>query len=123
MSDNAMQASRDWLASTRTNALAWWLPLAAMAVALLMPVPLRAAIWIVALIWMGIACMLNARRCRRTHCKYTGPYFLAMSVPPLLLAMGFLPDGFSAWMILGVVILAGGGLIWLVSERAWGKFS
>jgi hypothetical protein len=45
---------------------------------------------------MGTACILNARRCRRTHCKYTDPYFLTMSVPALLLAMGVVPDAFSA---------------------------
>jgi len=27
---------------------------------------------------MGTACILNARRCGRTHCRYTGPYYLAM---------------------------------------------
>jgi hypothetical protein len=37
--------------------------------------------------------------------------------------MGVVPDAFSAWIILGVAILAGNGLIWLVSERVWGKFS
>jgi hypothetical protein len=123
MSDNAIQPSRDWLASTRMNAIAWWLPHAAIVAALVTPVPLRAAIWIVALIWMGTACILNARRCRRTHCRYTGPYYLAMSAPVLLLATDVVSGGFFAWLILGVVVVAGGGLIWWASERAWGKFS
>ena len=123
MSNDAIQPSRDWLASTRSNALAWWLPHAAIVSALIAPVPVRAAIWIVALIWMGTACILNVRRCRRTHCRYTGPYYFAMIAPVLLLAMGVVSGGFSAWVILGVVALAGSGLIWWASERAWGKFS
>jgi len=26
--------------------------------------------------WMGIACVINARRCRRLHCYVSGPVFL-----------------------------------------------
>jgi hypothetical protein len=123
LSDKAIHASRDWLASTRANAVAWWLPSTAILAAFIAPVPLRAAIWIAALIWMGTACILNARRCRRTHCRYTGPYFIAMSAPVLLLAMGVVSGGFVAWTILGLIILAGTGIIWWASESALGKFS
>jgi hypothetical protein len=67
---------------------------------LLVPVSVRAAIWIVALIWTGTACILNARRCNRTHCRYTGPYYLAMIVPVIALGAGLVTvgilDGF-AW--------------------------
>ncbi|WP_283813340.1 hypothetical protein [Bradyrhizobium sp. Leo121] len=38
----------------------------------------KSVIWIIALIWMGTARMLNARSCTRTHCRYIGPYYLAM---------------------------------------------
>jgi hypothetical protein len=123
MSDNTIQQSRDWLASKRANTLAWWLPLAAIVVALLAPAPIRGAVWIAALIWMGIACLLNARRCGRTHCRYTGPYFIAMSLPVLLMATGVLPAGLVAWAILGLTILAGTALIWWGSETALGRFS
>ena len=122
MSD-AIEPSRDWLASKRANALAWWLPLAAIVLAFLAPGPTRAMIWIAALLGMGTACILNARRCRRTHCRYTGPYFIAMSLPVLLMATGVIPGGLLAWGILGLSILAGTGLIWWGSESALGKFS
>jgi hypothetical protein len=79
---------RDWLRSPRTSLLAWWVPHAAIVAGLFVPVPVRAAIWTIALIWMGMACILNARQCGRTHCRYTGPYYLAMIVPVLLLAAG-----------------------------------
>ena len=75
------------------------------------------------MIWMGTACILNARRCRRTHCRYTGPYFIAMSLPILIVAIGVVPGGLLAWILLGLTILAGTGLIWWESERALGKFS
>ena len=118
-----IQSSRDWLGSARTNALAWWFPQATIIAALIAPAPLRAAIWIVALIWMGAACILNARRCGRTHCRYTGPYYLGMIVPVVVLASGVVSVGFYGWLALGALILAGSKVIWWATERAWGKFS
>ena len=118
-----IQPARDWLGSTHTNALAWWFPQFAIIAALIAPVPLRAAIWIVALIWMGTACILNARRCGRTHCRYTGPYYLGMIVPVVVLASGVVSVGFYGWLALGAVILAGSKIIWWATEHAWGKFS
>src|ERR1700755_1102237 len=109
-------SSRDWLGSMHTSLLAWWLPHAAIVAALLVPESVRAVIWIVALIWMGTACILNARRCSRTHCRYTGPYYLAMVVPVVLLAAGTVSAGFSGWLILAVVILAGSKIIWWATE-------
>ena len=82
----------------------------------------RPAIWI-AFIWMGVACILNARRCGRTHCRYTGPYYLAMIAPVFLLASGIDSARFYDWLILGTLILAGSGAIWWATEYAWGKFS
>src|SRR5262249_54204851 len=66
----AFSVTRDWVGNARANILAWWIPKAAIVVALLAPVPVRAVAWIAALVWMGTACMLNARRCGRTHCRY-----------------------------------------------------
>jgi hypothetical protein len=91
--------------------------------ALFLPVPIRVVVWIVALIWMGTACILNARRCKRTHCRYTGPYYLAMTAPVVALGLGIVSAGIYAWVVLGVLIVAGSKLIWWTTERAWGEFS
>lgn len=123
MAEDTAQASKDWLASTRTHALAWWVPQAAIVAALIAPVPLRTVIWLAALIWMGTACILNARRCGRTHCRYTGPYYLGMTVPVLVLASGVVSAGLFGWLILGGLILAGAKIIWWSTEHAWGRFS
>src|SRR5437588_7251029 len=48
MVNDAVPSSRDWLGTTRTNALAWWVTQAAIVVALLAPVPIRTVIWIIA---------------------------------------------------------------------------
>ena len=123
MARDVVQNSRDWLRTPRTNLLAWWLPQAAILAGLLAPVPVRTGIWTVALIWMGVACLLNARRCGRTHCRYTGPYYLAMVAPVLVLGSGIVSAGITGWLALACVILLGGKLVWWATERAWGKFS
>jgi hypothetical protein len=73
MTNTPIQTSRDWLGSVHTSMLVWWMPKAAILAGLFVSVSARAVIWIIALIWMGTACLLNARRCNRTHCRYTGP--------------------------------------------------
>ncbi|MFB9264230.1 hypothetical protein ACFFWD_13770 [Bradyrhizobium erythrophlei] len=102
--------------------LAWWIPLALMIAGLLVPVSLRTAGWAIALAWMGLACMLNARRCGRTHCRYTGPYFLAMILPVLALGAGLVSVGLFGWISMVAIILGGSGLIWWATERTWGGF-
>ncbi|WP_197688445.1 hypothetical protein [Bradyrhizobium lablabi] len=99
------------------------MPKAAIFAGLFVPISVRAVIWIIALIWMGMACILNARRCNRTHCRYTGPYYLAMIVPVMALGVGLVTVGIFGWIGLGVIILGGSGLIWWATERVWGKFS
>ena len=123
VASDVIKTSRDWLRSPRTNVLAWWVPQGAIVASLFLPVPLRIVIWIVALIWMGTACILNAKRCGRTHCRYTGPYYLAMIAPVLALGPGILDADFLEWLALAVVILIGSKLIWWATEREWGKFS
>ena len=116
-------STRDWLRRPRASLLAWWIPQAAILSSLLAPVSARAPVWIIALMWMGSACILNARRCGRTHCRYTGPYYLAMIVPVLLLAADIVSAGFYGWLMLAVVVLGGSKIMWWATERAWGTFS
>jgi hypothetical protein len=82
----------------------------------------RALIWTLMLIWMGGACVANSRRCGRTHCRYTGPFFLAMAVIVVAHATGLLPLGVHGWEILGTVTMLGNVLIWWGSERVHGTF-
>jgi hypothetical protein len=119
MADNAVRSSRDWLGSPPTSLIAWWLPQAAILATAFVPVPVRTAVWVIALTWMGRACMLNARRYRRTHCPFTGPFYLAMIIP--VLALGLV--AYVGMLVLGAFIVLGDKMIWWATERAWGKFS
>jgi len=123
MASEAVKTSRDWLRTPRTSALAWWIPHAALAAGLVAPVPLRAAIWTISLIWMGTACLLNAKRCGRTHCRYTGPYYLIMVGSVLALGFGIVSLNMLGWIVLGLLIVGGSKAIWWGTERAWGRFS
>ncbi len=83
---------------------------------------LRAAIWTVALLWMGTACLINYRRCGRVHCRFTGPFYLVMIIPVVLLGSEVFSPGSSGWWTVGAIILFGGKIIWWVTETIWGKY-
>ena len=123
VASDSIRSSHDWLRDPRSNLFAWWLPQAAIIAGLVAPVMARSAIWMFALAWMGAACLLNARRCGRTHCRYTGPYYLAMIVPTFVFGFGVVSVEMPGWLTLACVILVGSKLLWWCTERTWGKFS
>jgi hypothetical protein len=121
MADDAAERLRDWLSSQSTSLVAWWIPQTSILASLFAAEPVRVAIWVIALAWMGTACIFNARRCQRTHCRFTGPFYLAMIVP--VLALSAVSTSAIWWFVLAAFILVGDKFIWWASERAWGKFS
>jgi hypothetical protein len=115
-------AGKDWAGSWRSLAGFWGIPSAAMLGAMLLEPGLRGVIWSVALIWMGGACMANARRCGRTHCRFTGPFYLLMAALVFGYATGALPIGDQGWVILGATTIVGTIILWWGSEGIWGLF-
>jgi hypothetical protein len=83
----------------------------------------RAVVWTAMLLWMGGACLANARRCSRTHCKVTGPFFLLMAAAVVAYASGLLDLGAHGWAIIGGVTLVGALGLWWGSERMWGRYA
>lgn len=119
---DARPASRDWAGNWRSLASLWGIPTAVMLAALLFEPGLRAIAWSAALVWMGGACIANARRCGRTHCRFTGPFYLLMAMAVVAYATGVLPMGEQGWAILGAATVAGTAVLWWGSERIWGTF-
>ena len=117
------RSRKDWLGNARASLLAWWLPQAAVIAGLVVTVPVRTAVWVGALVWMGAACLFNARRSGRTHCWITGPYYIAMVGPVLALGTGTVAAGLYAWIACALLILVGDKIIWWATERAWGIYS
>jgi hypothetical protein len=113
----------DWAGRPHGYVLVWGLPIAAIVVGLFLDAGMRTPIWVIALLWMGAACVFNARRCGRTHCRYTGPFYLAMVLPLLIAGSGIVSIGSYGWFALAAVIVLGSKLIWWGTERVWGKFT
>ena len=112
----------DWAGNARSLAAIWGLPGLAMLASAFATPAVRTLVWTAALVWMGTACLTNARRCGRIHCRYTGPFFLAMAVLMVLDTAGMLPLGPEGWKLLGAITLLGNALIWWGSERLLGRF-
>jgi hypothetical protein len=121
--DAASCGSKDLASGILTYGLVWGVPIAAIAGALFFDVYWRMIIWTGALVWMGLACILNARRCGRTHCKFTGPFYVAMVIPVVALGNTMHASSMFAWIALGAFIVFGSKVIWWATERAWGRYS
>lgn len=117
-------ARRDWVAGHRSYAVAWGIPTAVLLAGIFLPAQARTIIWSTALVWMGAACILNALRCGRLHCYLTGPFFVLMAVAVLMHGLEVVWLGPNGWWWLGGSLVAvGGGLLWYLPERLWGKYS
>ena len=112
----------DWATGVSGFMLAWGLPMAAMIGSVLVDPFIKTLIWIVALTWMGGARLLNARRCGRTHCFYTGPFFLFMIIPVALHGFDILSFGPEGWRWLGITVGVGGGGLWCLTEKLLGRY-
>lgn len=113
----------DWVGNRLSFLVAWGIPVIAMAFAGFLDPSIRMGVWIAALVWMGSACLINARHCHRTHCKFTGPFFLLMSTPVLMLGLGVVSLGAFGWWWLAGGILAGTIILWWGSEALLGKYA
>ena len=102
--------------------LNWGLPVGALLVSAYIFPSTMVAVWPLSLGWMGVACLLNARRCRRLHCFLTGPLFLVLGVLSLLHGLHILYLGNNGWETLGTITMVGGAILWYVPERLFGKY-
>lgn len=71
-----------------------------------LPIEWTTVILSACLMWMGLGCAINARRCHRRHCYYASPVLLVGAI--LTLLVGF-----------GIVDLGKDGLIYVT----WGTFA
>src|SRR5438477_12050734 len=71
---------RDVLCSGTNMFLFWCLPSFAFALGLFVSPGLKTVLWTLSLGLMGTMCLLNASRCGRIHCYFTGPFFVLAAV-------------------------------------------
>ncbi|GIX16787.1 MAG: hypothetical protein KatS3mg119_0973 [Rhodothalassiaceae bacterium] len=94
----AAACGRDLARSRRGLLIGWGIPIGMLVLPSLVSMPLGPAVALLAggYAWMGIACLMNARRCGRRHCYITGPLFLLAAVHILLVGARVIdwgPDG------------------------------
>jgi hypothetical protein len=116
--------SRDLLSDRLATIVIYWLPIAALVASGFFAVTntLRTAIWAVALITMGVGCVLNALRCGRVHCYATGPFFLIMAAVAVSYGVGVLPLGPRGWSTVSLVTLVGGFALYYLPELFFGMY-
>lgn len=114
--------SRDWVSDYRVFAVAWGLPGIILMIGIFQDPFTRTMMWTGALLWQGIACLANAARCGRTHCYFTGPFFLLGALITILHGFHIVGLGENGWSGLGFAVIAGSGALWFFTEKVWGKF-
>jgi hypothetical protein len=82
----------------------------------------RAVVWAICLGVMAIGCLVNARRCGRMHCYFTGPFLILMVLASLSYGFGVLPLGTSGWNWIGGMTLGGTVFLTCVPELLFGKY-
>jgi len=114
--------SKDWVSDSRAYAFAWGLPGVILIIGIFMDPFIRTIMWTVALVWKGVACLANATRCGRTHCYFTGPFFLLVALMTILHGFHIVSLGENGWSWVGLSIIVGTVTLWLFTEIVWGKF-
>ena len=79
-------------------------------------------IWTGCFAFSGTACLINARRCARLHCFYTGPLFLLAAVASLLYGLGIISLGPNGWNWILCVAITGTLLACCGLETLFGKY-
>lgn len=124
MSNELKTAKRlDWARRPSSVMLWWGIPVAIVAVAgmLRLPLSIHASICAASLIWMAAGCLLNARRCRRLHCFVSGPVLLLGGITAALVAAGALSLGPQAFhnAVSATLLLA---VLSFVPEFLWKRY-
>lgn len=125
MTQHADECVERDLSARRGSFLSIWLApiLLAGVVTLFVPDPPWAApiAWTAAFSWMGGACLINARRCGRLHCYFSGPILIVGALTALALAIGAVDLGVHGLTITVAVMLALAILTYGL-ESVWGKY-
>lgn len=117
-------ASRDLVKKPAAAWLLWGLPIAIIVIT----GNVASAGWILTVAWtaslvtMGVACLVNARGCGRTHCYFTGPFFLLMAIMSLLHGLHVVSLGPRGWSYIGIVLLIGSIVLCAAPELIWGRY-
>lgn len=80
------------LAKSRARIWLWYVP-KVLAVLGFLAASVRWPIWATAFLWAGAACCVNAAKCGRVHCAFTGPLYIVLGLLCGSNAMGWISVG------------------------------
>jgi hypothetical protein len=79
----------------------------------------RGALWVIAVAWAGVGCLINGRSCGRVHCRIDGILFPLLSIIGALNVLLVISFDWNLLWLAFVVILVGS----FVPEWTWKKYS
>ncbi|MDE2155933.1 MAG: hypothetical protein KGJ32_08610 [Xanthomonadaceae bacterium] len=123
MTHCATPSEKDLLGSRRATGLLWIGPWVLIIISAGSGNLVRTLVWTFGFTVMGAACLINARRCGRLHCFYTGPLFLMAALSSLLYGLGILPLGRHGWNWILDIAAVGAVLACGVMEKLSGKYA
>ena len=83
---------------------------------------MKTVLWTTSLAFMGVMCLVNASRCGRIHCLFTGPFFILGAVASLGYGLGLLPLGPSGRKWIGAVTIIGAIMLTFIPELLLGRY-
>ena len=119
---NSRAEKRDLLCSGPKAFFLWCVPWFVFALGFWAPPALKTVLWATWLAFMGVVCLVNASRCGRVHCVFTGPFFILGAVASLGYGVGLLPLGPSGWNWIGTVTIIGGIALACIPELVLGRY-
>lgn len=119
---NSVGSERDLLCKGPSAFFLWCVPWVAFAIGFREPAGVRTILWSTSLAVMGVACLLNASRCGRVHCRFTGPFLILCAVTSLAYGLGLLPLGSSGWKWIGVGTIIGALGLCCIPELFLGRY-
>jgi hypothetical protein len=120
--DGSAADQRDLIGRRVGRFVLWQLPLIVFVAGSFVGTVWHTILWTTALTVAGAACIVNAARCGRLHCYFTGPFFLLGAIVTLTYGLGVLPLGANRWGSIGLVVAVGSCFFFFVPEWRWGKY-
>ncbi len=122
MADCSAADQRDLTRRKVQRLVLWQLPLIVFVAGSFVGTVWHTILWTTALTVAGTACIVNAARCGRLHCYFTGPFFLLGAIVTFTYGLGVLPLGPGRWGAIGLIVALGSCFLFFVPEWRWGKF-
>ena len=114
--------NKDFTTDRVATILLWGIPHIVFFIGIFTNPTLRTILWPSALSIAGVGCLVNAFRCGRVHCYFTGPFYLLMAILSLLYGIGIFQFGQHGWIWIGGAVVIVGPILTRLPERIFGKY-